>query len=166
MKRIIIIGSPGSGKSTLSFKLKEKLGIDIIHLDKIFWRDNWTNISREEFKELLEIELQKEKWIAEGNYSDSIPLRLKYVDTVIFLDFKTITCLARVIKRVFKYYGKTRPEMGENCPERFDFVFIKYVLNFNKNNREKLYKLLDESQNLKLIVLKNRKEVEVFLNNL
>ncbi len=166
MQKIMIIGSPGSGKSTLSFKLKEKLKIDIIHLDKIFWRDNWTSISREEFKELLKKELLKDEWIIEGNYRDTIPLRLKYADTVIFLDFLTIVCLMSALKRILKFYGKTRPEMGDNCPEKFDFEFIKYIIDFRKNNRKKLYDLLNDTKDLKIIILKSRREVRKFLNGL
>ncbi len=166
MKRVMIIGSPGSGKSTLSFKLKEKLNIDIIHLDKLFWRDNWTNVSKDEFKMLLEREIQKETWIVEGSYKDTIPLRLKRADTVIFLDFPTITCILGVLQRILKYRGKTRPEMSANCPERFDLEFTKYVLNFRKNTRENTYRLLNKYKNLQIIILKNRKEVQAFLESL
>lgn len=119
-KRIIIIGCCGSGKSTLARKLNQKLNIPVVHLDKLFWRSGWKSVLNEEFDSLLNNELQKQNWIIDGNFNRTLETRLDYADTVIYLDYSRIVCMWSIIKRVILNYGKTRSDMGENCPERFD----------------------------------------------
>lgn len=106
MQKILIIGSPGSGKSTFSFRLSEKLNIPIIHLDKLFWKSGWVSRSKEAFDKLLIEEMEKESWIIDGNYSRTLPMRLEKADTVIFFDYSRFVCLWRVLKRVITNYGK------------------------------------------------------------
>ena len=166
MKKIMIIGCCGSGKTTLAKKLSNKLNLPLIHLDKLNWRDNWQNISKEEFDDLLWAEVIKPTWIIDGNYERTIPLRLKYCDTVIYMDYSRISCLYGVIKRVVMGYGKSRPDMGGYCPERFDFDFIKFVWNFNKNNRKRYYDILSREADIQVIILRNRRQAAHFLQGL
>ena len=166
MERIVIIGCGGAGKSTLARQLGEKLNIPVIHLDKLFWNPGWVEKSKEEFDALHEQELAKEKWIMDGNFNRTMPERIARCDTVIYLDFSRIACLFGVLKRVLTTYGKVRPDMGEGCPERIDFEFLKWVWNYNKNKRERNYKLLNEAQHAETIVLKNRRMVRKFLAQL
>lgn len=162
----MIIGCCGSGKTTLARKLSNKLNLPLIHLDKLNWRDNWQNISKEEFDDLLWAEVIKPTWIIDGNYERTIPLRLKYCDTVIYMDYSRISCLYGVIKRVVMGYGKSRPDMGGYCPERFDFDFIKFVWNFNKNNRKRYYDILSSKEDIQVIILRNRRQAAHFLQGL
>lgn len=166
MKKIMIIGCCGSGKTTLAKKLSNKLNLPLIYLDKLNWRDNWQNISKEEFDDLLWAEVIKPTWIIDGNYERTIPLRLKYCDTVIYMDYSRISCLYGVIKRVVMGYGKSRPDMGGYCPERFDFDFIKFVWNFNKNNRKRYYDILSSKEDIQVIILRNRRQAAHFLQGL
>ena len=166
MERIVIIGCGGSGKSTLARQLGEKLNIPVVHLDKLWWKPGWVESSREEFDAKLAEELVKPQWIMDGNFDRTIPARIARCDTIIFLDFNRFTCLMGVLKRVLTTYGKVRPDMGEGCPERIDFEFLKWVWNFNKNKREKNYRLLNEAKHAETIVLKNRSMVKRFLNSL
>ena len=164
MKKILVIGGNGSGKSIFSQKLGEKTGLPVVHLDKIWWRGHWEYISREEFDEKLGAELQKDEWIIDGNFERTLESRLQFCDTVFYFDFSTIQCLFGITERILNNYGKTRADMGENCPERFDFEFYKAILRFNKKNRPKTKALL-EKYKPNVIVFKNRKQAEEFLKN-
>lgn len=166
MERILIIGCGGAGKSTLARQLGEKLNLPVVHLDKLFWKPGWVEESQEEFDRKLAQELGKPKWIMDGNFNRTMPQRLQKCDTVIYLDFSRWTCLMGVAKRVITTYGKVRPDMGEGCPERFDLEFLRWVWSYNKNRRQRNYCLLDEATHAKKIVLKNRRMVKRFLNNL
>ncbi len=169
MKKIIIIGCPGSGKTTLAKKLGKKLCLPVVHLDKLWWRDNWQNVSREEFDCLLMKELQKDEWIIDGNFSRTIPLRMQYCDSVIYLDFSVYTCLFGAIERRIKNYGKSRDDMGGNCKEKFDKEFIEFlgcILTFNKGHRKRYHKMLSEEKDKTVVILKSRKQAEKFLDNI
>lgn len=158
MQKILIIGSPGSGKSKFSFRLSEKLNIPIIHLDKLFWKSGWANRSKEAFDKLLIEEMEKESWIIDGNYSRTLPMRLEKADTVIFFDYSRFVCLWRVLKRVVTNYGKVRADMSEGCRERFDWEFIRYVWSFPDKQREKIFEALSMRHNVQVFVVHNRKE--------
>ena len=166
MERILIIGCGGAGKSTLARQLGEKLKLPVVHLDSIFWLPNWVERDRNEFDELVLQELVKDQWIMDGNYNRTLPERVKYCDTIIYLDFSRMACLMGVLKRIITTYGTVRPDMGAGCPERFDLEFLKWVWNFNGNKREKYYRLLNETQGVETIVLKNRRMVKRFLKEL
>ena len=165
MQRIIIIGSCGAGKSTLAMKLAQKLNLPLVHLDKLRFIGNWQERPREEFDKLLLAELEKPRWIIDGNYNRTIPLRMQHCDTVIFLDFPRLVCMWGVIKRVIKYHGRTRPDMGGECRERFDPEFMKYVWDFRKKHRKRYLEMLANATDKKVIILKNRRQVKKFLKN-
>ncbi|WP_066890032.1 DNA topology modulation protein [Clostridium nigeriense] len=166
MKRVLVIGCGGSGKSTFSRNLSEKIKLPVIHLDKLFWKEGWVNISKEEFDSLLNEELKKEKWIIDGNYDRTLKERLKRCDTVVYLDYPRRVCLFGVIKRVISSYGKVRPDMAGGCPERFDLDFMKWIWNFNKTHRANFYNILKEEKDKDIYIFKNRKECNNFLVNL
>ena len=166
MERIMIIGCPGSGKTTLALALKEKLGLPLIHLNQLWWTGNWENVTREEFDSRLAMAVNLNQWIIDGNFSRTIEMRLQRCDTLIYLDFDRWACLWGVICRVLRNYGKHRPDMGGNCPERFDPEFMKWIWNYNKENRTRNYTWLAQAKHAKAIVLKNRNEVKNFLEKL
>ncbi len=166
MKRVLIIGCGGSGKSTLARAMGEKTGLPVVHLDRLFWHPGWVESTREEIDEKIRAETEKDTWIMDGNYNRTLPQRLKCCDTVVYLDFNRVTCLAGVFKRVITNYGKVRPDMQEGCPERFDWEFIKWVWNFNKTKRKRMYTLLEETKQANITVLKNRRQVKAYLQSL
>jgi adenylate kinase family enzyme len=138
----------------------------VVHLDKLFWKPGWVEMPKDEFDEIVCAELAKEKWIMDGNFNRTLPQRLARCDTVIYLDFSRFACLWGVVKRVATTYGKVRPDMGEGCPERIDWEFLKWVWNFNKNKREKTYRLLQEVRGVQIVILKNRRMVDRFLKSI
>ncbi len=166
MQRVMIIGCGGAGKSTLARQLGEKMGLPVVHLDKLFWRPGWEQISREEFDRLHREALAGEKWILDGNFDRTMEERIRHCDTVIYLDFNRVVCLLGVAKRVLTTYGQVRPDMGEGCPERFDWEFLRWVWNFNKNKREKTCRLLARYPDKKICILKNRRQVRMFLEKI
>ena len=164
MERILIIGCSGSGKSRLARKLGQKLGLPVIHLDQLWWTENWQNVTVEEFDSRLAMALNMDRWIIDGNYSRTMGVRLSQCDTVIYLDFSRWACLLGMCQRLLSSRGKTRPDMPAGCPERFSWEFVKWIWDFNKNNRVRNYTYLAQAKHAQSVVLKNRKEVKAFLD--
>lgn len=165
MKRVLIIGCGGAGKSTLSRLLHEKTGIPVVHLDKLYWYGVWKHLDKDEFAARLIPELEKDSFIMDGNFLGTLPMRLEYSDSVIFLDYPRIVCLLGALKRVISNYGKTREDMGGECAEKFDFEFIKWIWNFKKITRPKIMTALESSDNVKVITLKSRRAARRFIEN-
>ncbi len=166
MEKIIIIGCGGAGKSTLARQLGEKTGLPVVHLDRIFWLPGWVERDRDEFDALVREEMCKPRWIMDGNYNRTMEERIRYCDTILYLDFSRFTCLFGIFWRLLTNIGKTRPDMGPGCKEKVDWAFVKWVWNFNKNKRERYYRLLNEAEGKQTIVLKNRRMVKRFLRSL
>ncbi|GGA86895.1 DNA topology modulation protein [Ornithinibacillus halotolerans] len=167
MKKIILIGSGGAGKSTLAKKLSEKLNIEVYHLDALFWKPNWVGVSRQEQIEVQHDLVKKEEWIIDGNYGGTIDIRLQAADTIIYLDIHRVICVYRAFKRMMKYRNKTRPDMGEGCNERFDLQFLKWIWNYPKNKRpETLEKLKEISKDKQVYILRSSKQIQKFINTL
>jgi len=165
MQKVLIIGNAGSGKATFAIKLAQKLQLPLVHLDKLYWCGNWEHRSREEFDTLLQAQLEKPQWIIDGNFNRTISHRLQYCDTVIFFDLPTAVCLASITKRIFANFGKTRADMGGNCPERFDKQkrsLYRNVLTFNRQHRKDYYALLKNFPG-RVIVFTSRKQASIFL---
>ena len=166
MERVLIIGCSGAGKSTLARTLKDKLGLPVVHLDQLWWQEGWEHVTREEFDARLDMALTMDRWIIDGNYSRTMEPRLQHCDTIIYLDFNRWECLLGMCQRVFGNYGKVRPDMAKGCPERIDWDFVKWIWNFNKQNRVRNYTWIAKTKHAKSIVLKNRREVKAFLKTL
>lgn len=164
MKKILIIGSGGAGKSTLSVQLQKILQIPLIHLDEHYWKPNWVESTKKEWQETLNGLVKGEAWIMDGNYSGTLEWRLTKADTVVFLDFPRWKCIPRVLKRNLQYWGRDRPSMGANCPERVSFEFLHYLWNFPNRSRPKLLRFLEAAkEEMTIYRLKNEKEVAAFL---
>ncbi|MCH5192091.1 MAG: topology modulation protein [Oscillospiraceae bacterium] len=162
-KRIIVIGCSGSGKSTFSRKLAEITDLPLIHLDAAFWQENWTHLSREEFDIWLESEVQKDRWIIDGNYNRTLEMRLKHADTVIDFRIPRYQCLSGVIKRYFKYRNTSRLDMAKGCNEKIDFDFLKFIWNFNKKDIPQNDEKIRKYPNADHIIFTSRKQSEEFL---
>ena len=164
MERVMVIGCSGAGKSTLSRKLGEITGLPVVHLDRIFWSPgNWGHLEKDEFDVALEKEVQKDRWIIDGNYNRTIPLRLARCDTVIYLDFSTMRCMIGWIGRVIRNWGTARPDMAPGCAEWFDPEMAGFIWNFNRKNRKRYHQMLEDAEGVNVVILKNRREVRRFL---
>lgn len=153
LKKVVIIGSCGAGKSTLAVNLGKKLDLPVIHLDAYYWQPGWKETDAQQWLQIQEELIKKNSWIIDGNYGGTLDMRLAAADMVIWLDFNPYLCLWRVCKRYFKYPGKTRPDMAANCPERLNREFIQYVWNFPQVYRPKIIAKLAKYQNNKQIII-------------
>jgi adenylate kinase family enzyme len=139
MQRVLVMGSSGSGKSTFAMRLSEITGIPFVSLDALFWKPGWVESDRAEFRERVTEAARQPRWIMDGNFtSHLVQLRRDASDTVIGFDLPRRTCMSGIVKRVARSYGRVRPEMGEGCPERIDFKFLRYVWTFREKQRPKL----------------------------
>lgn len=136
MQRVMIIGQPGAGKSTLARMIGSKTGLPVVHVDLIHWQPGWIERDKPEKIRLAMIEQEKETWIFEGGLGATKEHRLERCDTLINLDFPLWLRAWRVFKRTVTYYGKTRPDLPDGCPEQFSFEFWKWIWNTSAKNRE------------------------------
>jgi adenylate kinase family enzyme len=131
MRRVLIIGPCGSGKSTLARELAPLMRLPLIHMDQLGWQAGWVETEKAEFHARLAEVVAQDTWLIEGNYGSTLTPRLARADTVIYLDFPIRLCLWRLAKRIVTHRGRSRPDMPEGCPERFDAAFFWYVMTWN-----------------------------------
>lgn len=167
MKRVMIIGCSGSGKSTLAKQLGKKTDLPVVHMDKFYWKKNWVLRPRNELLSLSNSVIAKEEWIFDGNLSSNFPERIKRTDTLVFLDMPRMLCLWRVIKRMLLHWGQSREDMGEDCPERFDWEFLKFVYGYKYERRPQAMELLNTvPQKVTTYHLNNNRQVKSFLDSI
>jgi adenylate kinase family enzyme len=165
-KRIAVIGSPGSGKSTFSRKLSEITGIPLIHLDKEFWNYGWVETPSEKWMEKQENLISGDKWIIDGNYGSTLDIRIKKADTIICFQLSRVVCMRSYFKRVITNINKIRPDIAEGCPENFDFEFIKYIWNFPKTSGKSNFERVERNKEKNIIIFKKRTEANKYLKAL
>ncbi len=164
MQRVLIIGPCGGGKSTLARRLGAILGLPVVHLDAINWQPGWVMAPDDVFRARLLDAVRGPRWIIEGNYGGTLTLRLPFADAVIFLDFPRWRCVSRVVKRVVTHMGKTRPDMGAGCPEKFDWEFMEFVWHWFATSRPRLLARLGAMRaDQRLVVLRTPRDVEDFV---
>ncbi len=167
MKRVLVIGCGGSGKSTFSIALSRLTGLPVFHLDQYFWKPNWVEASREEWFGACRELIKADNWILDGNYGSTMEMRMERADTIIFLSMPTWLCVFRIIKRRIQYHGRTRPSITDNCPDRITWEFLHYVMRYRITRRPKILKLMAEQASQKTtVVLNTPKEVRQYLESL
>ncbi len=158
MQKVIVIGCPGSGKTTFAVKLKEKTGLPLYHLDAIWHKPDKTHISREEYDARLGEILFQDAWIIDGNYSRTLERRMAECDTVFLFDLPVEVCLAGAISRI----GKKRCEMPWIETE-LDPEFEQQIKDFPSKNLPTVYALIEKYSDKKVIIFKSRAEADAFL---
>lgn len=160
MKKVIVIGCSGSGKSVFSRSFASVTGLTLYHLDNIWWRSDGTNVSRDEFDVRLNEILATDEWIIDGNYQRTMEMRMKACDTVIFFDIPVSECIEGIKARK----GKDRPDMPwKDAPEDDDDEFMEYVRNYNSEHRPKVIELLSKYPDKKTVIFRSRREADTFI---
>ena len=159
MKKVIVIGGPGSGKSTVSRALHNKTGIPLYHLDMMYWNADKTTVEKSVFLERLSVVLEKDEWIIDGNYGSTMELRIVACDTVIFLDYPLEICLDGIKER----RGKPRSDMPWIETEE-DAEFIEFIKNYEEQQKPKVLELLKKHSDKNIIIFKSREQADAFLN--
>lgn len=142
MRRIVIVGNAGSGKSTFARRLGERLQLPVIHLDAIAWEPGWQQVSTEILRSRLTAALSGDAWVTDGNYAVvTFDLRLPRADLLIWVDRPRIQCLWRVIRRAVHSHFRADQNLAAGCTERFDRRFLdrlRFIVNFDRINRPRI----------------------------
>lgn len=167
--RFVILGSSGTGKTTLNRHLSEKFNIPSLPLDSVYWKKDWDHISKEQYHIYMKEFLKKNKsWVIDGNYTNNrhFEYRLALADYVIILDFGTQASLQGIFQRAGEYKHQVRSDMAEGCIEGIDQIFLKYVKDFHKVKGKYLKAIAKKYANKQVLIFKNRKELYDWYNSL
>ena len=160
MRRIVVLGCPGSGKTTFSLKLQKVLGLPLYHLDAIWHKPDRTHVTREEFDARLADLLARDAWIIDGNYSRTAERRIAAADTVILFDLPSDICLAGALARL----GQKRPDMPW-IDTALDPALRAEIEQFATENLPAIYALIDRyGPTRNVVIFKSREQADAFLN--
>ena len=158
MKRVIVIGCPGSGKSTFSRALREITGLPLVYLDQLYWNADRTVVYKSLFRARLAEAMAGECWIIDGNYGSTMEMRMQAADTVFFLDFSTDVCIEGVRARM----GKPREDIPWVETEE-DGEFLDFIRTYRTDSRPKVLSLLEQYADKNVIVFHDRAEADGYL---
>ncbi len=160
VKKVIIIGCPGGGKSTFARALAEKTGLPLYHLDMLYWNTDKTTVDREVFRARLAEIMEQDEWIIDGNYASTMQWRMENCDTVFFLDMPLETCLEGVEAR----RGKSRPDMPW-VESELDGEFVTFIRSFISESRPGILALLEKHNGKTIVKFKKREDITNYLKN-
>ena len=163
--KIAVLGFSGSGKSTLARRLGERLSLPTLHLDTVFWLPGWQERDREECADITARFIEQDSWIIEGVYSKfHFDARMEQADRIILVTLPRLNCLFRAMRRYRIYRGKSRPDMTDGCPEKFDLNFAYWV--FWKGRTRSRRRILEDvvaQYPEKVTILRSQREIDRFL---
>ena len=162
MKRILVIGCPGAGKTYFAKKLKDIIHLPVIHMDNLYWHEDKTSISQEELSQKLLPYLKQEEWIIDGNYHDTLELRLQYATDVFFLNVTREECIEGILERIDQPRDDIPwVETKEDAEE-----LIAWTEDYEKRTKKEEEDLLNEYPKVKVHRFKSRKEIDIYLESI
>ncbi|WP_445500784.1 topology modulation protein [Microvirga sp. G4-2] len=160
MQRILVIGSPGAGKSTLARRLSERLDLPLIHLDREYFGPGWTMPPRPEWRERVRALAARPVWVMDGNYASTFDIRVPRATAIVWLDLPRWRCLLGVLWRVARNYGQVRSDLGPAGPERFDFSFMRWIWSYPRKMRPKTARMIERLRpDQRVFVLRSHSEI-------
>ena len=170
MKRIVIAGTAGSGKSALARRLGAQLRLPVIHLDALNWEPGWKPVGTETLRSRLTAAISGDAWITDGNYAAvTFDLRLPRADLFIWVERPMLQCMGRVLRRALKSHFHTKEDLACGCKERFDgrfFQRIRYIANFERTNRPRIEAMrMKYGPNVPVTILRGDAAISAFLEN-
>jgi len=167
VRRILVIGSGGSGKTTLAIEMGRILGLPVIHLDSEYWRPGWMETPKAEWRARVAGLCNGDSWVIDGNYGDSFNIRSARADTVVFLDYSRILCLWRVWRRFRSFQGTSRPDLTPGCPEMLDREFLWWIWSYPFRSRPAMLARISRlGRDKKVVILRSPREAGRFLDSI
>ena len=161
-RRVVVMGPPGAGKSTLARLIGARLGLPVFHLDQFFFAPGWAEVPRDTFVAEVERLAAMPEWVIDGNFTFAIEPRLRAADTVIYLDMPSWLCVTRVLWRIWRGYGRTRFDMRDGCPEHLDLSFVWFTWTYNRVSRMRKLEIVERFAGRR-VVLRGRRAVRRFM---
>jgi adenylate kinase family enzyme len=167
-QRIVILGNAGAGKSTLATRLGTIYELPVYHLDRLFWKPGWVESERHEFDARVLAVAATDRWVIDGNYTRTLQARIDRADMIVYINVSRYRALYRVIRRSFRYWGQTRSDMGDDCPDHLDPAFLAFVWNYPKRRGAEHPQMLAQAKSVgkHVVVLKAGKEVTQHVDKL
>ena len=162
MKRILVIGCPGAGKTYFAKKLKEITGLPVIHMDNLYWNKDKTSISTEELENKLLPYLKEEKWIIDGNYHDTLKLRLEYATDVFFMKMSREECIEGILERI----DQERDDIPWVETKKDAVELINWTIDYEERTKAQEENLLKEYPKVEVHILRSREEANQYLEQL
>jgi adenylate kinase family enzyme len=164
MRRVVVIGSSGSGKSTVARRIGERTGLPVFHLDVLYFKPGWVKTPKPEWSEVIAQLAARDSWIIDGNHASTLEVRLAACDTIVFLEIPPWVCVWRVLKRCWQYRGRSRPDTGDGCPERLTLRMLMWVWAYSQKRKARHLRMIHAVAHEKqLFVLSSDTAVERFL---
>lgn len=160
--KVLVMGYSGSGKSTLARTIALDRQLPLLHMDQVNFVDNWHERDNVESETLVRSFISQENWVIDGNYRKFFyEERLEKADKIYLLLFSRWNCLWRVLKRTKQYFGRSRPDMADNCPEKLDWEFLLWILYYGRTKDKRAsYQSIKQTYGEKVVMIRNQRELD------